>query len=240
MKILISGCSFTALTQNGKKKNLPDYLPGEVERYSEHGAGNTYIVRSLLSRLQELKNLGNLSDVKVICQLSYIHRYDLYLRNIDEIDKYKKSNPALVKSIQDDYYYTLAVNDQTTLCPDYYKYYQCITEDILRTIDLVMLLQNFCIRNNVPLKFFQFEGFYFQDWDSNCPDERKLNFYRKQIDYDNFFIDEPMKRFMYNRGYLEKNWTEVNESPTDDDCGHPLGWVHKNYYEEKLKDWVLS
>ena len=92
MKILISGCSFTALTQNGKKKNLPDYLPGEVERYSEHGAGNIYIVRSLLSRLQELKNLGNLSDVKVICQLSYIHRYDLYLRNLDEIDKYKKAN----------------------------------------------------------------------------------------------------------------------------------------------------
>ena len=181
MKILISGCSFTALTQKGKKKNLPDYLPGEVERYSEHGAGNIYIVRSLLSRLQELKNLGNLSDVKVICQLSYNYRYDLYLRNIDEIDKYKKANPTLVKSIQDDYYYTLAVNDQTTLCPDYYKYYQCETEDILRTIDLVMLLQNFCIRNNVPLKFFQFEGFYFQDWDSNQSYDKKLNFYRKQI-----------------------------------------------------------
>jgi|ETNmetMinimDraft_26_1059896.scaffolds.fasta_scaffold25513_3 hypothetical protein len=234
MKILISGCSFTALTQNGKKKNLPDYLPGEVERYSEHGAGNIYIVRSLLSRLQELKNLGNLSDVKVICQLSHIHRYDLYLRNLDEIDKYKKANPAmsLVKSIQDDYYYTLTVKYQTTLCPDYYKYYQCETEDILRTIDLVMLLQNFCIRNNVPLKFFQYEDFHFRPWPTNRTDDRNLNFYRKQIDYDKFFIDETMWDFMYNRGYLEKNWS--------DDGGHPNSWVHKNFYEEKLKDWVLS
>ena len=95
-------------------------------------------MRSLLSRLQELKNLGNLSDVKVICQLTYINRYDLYLRNIDEIDKYKKTDKNLVKSIQDDYYYTLGLNNQTILCPDYYKYYQCSTEDILRTIDLII------------------------------------------------------------------------------------------------------
>jgi hypothetical protein len=225
MKILISGCSFTALPVKGspetQKKSIPDYLPGEVERYSEQGAGNIYIVRSLLSRLQELKNLGNLSDVKVICQLTYSNRYDLYLRNIDEIDKYKKANPILVKSIQDDYYYTLSVNYQTTLCPDYYKYYQCETEDILRTIDLVMLLQNFCIRNNVPLKFFSFEGF-----------EKIKKGYIKSSDYDKFFIDETMWDFILTRGYLEKNWS--------DDGGHPNSWVHKNFYEEKLKDWVLS
>tara|TARA_B100001123_G_C15276475_1_gene1012366 strand:- start:573 stop:1244 length:672 start_codon:yes stop_codon:yes gene_type:complete len=223
MKILISGCSFTAPPiKNSPKtqKSIPDYLPGEVERYSEQGAGNIYIVRSLLSRLQELKNLGNLSDVKVICQLTYSNRYDLYLRNIDEIDKYKKTDKVLVKSIQDDYYYTLGLNNQTILCSDYYKYYQCSTEDILRTIDLVMLLQNFCIRNNVPLKFFQFESF------------EKINRYIKSSDYDKFFIDETMWDFILTRGYLEKNWSY--------DGSHPDGWVHKNYYEEKLKDWVLS
>ena len=195
MKILISGCSFTAPPIENSpetQKSIPDYLPGEVERYSEQGAGNIYIVRSLLSRLQELKNLGNLSDVKVICQLTYINRYDLYLRNIDEIDKYKKTDKNLVKSIQDDYYYTLGLNNQTILCPDYYKYYQCSTEDILRTIDLIMLLQNFCIRNNVPLKFFQFEGFDWTYWliklsfvSIQVKDlktfEKKINFYRKQM-----------------------------------------------------------
>ena len=195
MKILISGCSFTAPPIKNSpetQKSIPDYLPGEVERYSEQGAGNIYIVRSLLSRLQELKNLGNLSDVKVICQLTYINRYDLYLRNIDEIDKYKKTDKNLVKSIQDDYYYTLGLNNQTILCPDYYKYYQCSTEDILRTIDLIMLLQNFCIRNNVPLKFFQFEGFDWTYWliklsfvSIQVKDlktfEKKINFYRKQM-----------------------------------------------------------
>ena len=45
MKILISGCSFTAPPIKNSpetQKSIPDYLPGEVERYSERGAGNIY------------------------------------------------------------------------------------------------------------------------------------------------------------------------------------------------------
>ena len=251
MKILLSGCSITATPKsfhNGvwspayltekQAYALGECIDGDVEILSRDGAGNKYITRSLLRRLTELKG----QDLKVIYQITIADRYDFYFNHIqDNIDKTggyitEKIIPNFKGyTLPSDYethdkYYTLRTTaDVPNLVlsdveKNYIKYMASYGEQIISQIENILLIQNYCEIHNIPVKFIEYqrEGAWINS---------DFNDYLKFINFDNF-VDEPIIDYIYRMEFDKQEWTR--------DGGHPLGWVHKKFYEDKLKEWVLS
>tara|TARA_A100001391_G_scaffold193834_1_gene169550 strand:+ start:375 stop:1118 length:744 start_codon:yes stop_codon:yes gene_type:complete len=247
MKILLSGCSITAspkIVQNGvwipDGFALGECIDGDVEILSRDGAGNKFITRSLLYRLSELKD----TPLKVIYQITIGSRYDFYYNHLeDEMNQFEeytteKTIPNFVpyqNGLPKDYhnhdkYYTLRTTSEipnivlNDVEKNYVKYMYSNAESAISQIEYILMIQNYCDLNSIPVKFIEYQR-------ESMWNQQEFQDYKNLINFD-YFVDEPIMDYIVRNGIDKLEWTK--------DGGHPEGWVHKKFYEDKLKEWVLS
>jgi hypothetical protein len=143
--ILCSGCSFTIGSHKDDKNNDIDYkhwpvfLPTVTKNVAIGGAGNRLIARTILDHIDD-------PNVKAVAVMwSTVERYDWYM---PEFNAYKPEGASYTGAKQ-----------------NYLKYFYTEFNQLAKTLEYILLVQQTCKVRNKPYVFMHMGDMRYNDWD---------------------------------------------------------------------------
>lgn len=153
-RILSSGCSFTA-----EEFSFPNLLPGTVDNWAHHGAGNTYIRRQIQKQLFENPNYDY-----VFVQWSTIDRWDYpwpvkskkdtFLTEMDEDPLIDVDNKVSYFRMGTNY------NEKSKF---FYDNYYSLYGQLLETLENILFTQQTIEKYNIPYRMMTIANFLTTD-----------------------------------------------------------------------------
>jgi|TARA_B110000483_G_C18196000_1_gene543004 hypothetical protein len=187
--ILCSGCSFTIGSHKDVNNNdvdykhWPNFIPNS-KNVAIGGAGNRLIARRVLDNIDS-------STEAVVIMWSTIERYDWYM---PEYNAYKSEGASYTGPKE-----------------NYLKYFYTDFNQFAKTLEYILLIQNTCKVNNIPVLFSHMGDMVYADWDMN---KRDNSFFEKLKTND-------------EKHYIEQLWNQVN-------------WNNWMFHEEKSGLWQFT
>ena len=146
MTILCSGCSFTIGSHKDENHNdidylhWPEFLP-RSKNVAVGGAGNRLIARTILDNIDD----GVDKMEAVIVMWSTVERYDFY---DPQYNAYKSEGASFTGTKQ-----------------NYLKYFYSDFNQLVKTLEYILLVQHMCQARNLPLINCHMGDINYNDWD---------------------------------------------------------------------------
>jgi hypothetical protein len=246
--ILCSGCSFTIGSHKDVNNNdvdykhWPNFIPNS-KNVAIGGAGNRLIARTIL------ENISHECEA-VIVMWSTVERYDWYM---PEANAYKSEGASFTGPKE-----------------NYLKYFYTDFNQLAKTLEYILLIQNTCRVRNIPFIMTHMGDMRYGDWDMDrahgiqrAPDgtgsrrsldlsidrEPILSFEQKlQTDKERNFIKTLMEQVDWSRWVFYKDnggfWQFTNDGGYNWIAYHPPEQAHKDWVEQlinpKLKQLNIS
>jgi hypothetical protein len=236
--ILCSGCSFTIGSHKDVNNNdvdykhWPNFIPNS-KNVAIGGAGNRLIARTIL------ENISHECEA-VIVMWSTVERYDWYM---PEANAYKSEGASFTGPKE-----------------NYLKYFYTDFNQLAKTLEYILLIQNTCRVRNIPFIMTHMGDMRYGDWDMDrahgiqrAPDgtgsrrsldlsidrEPILSFEQKlQTDKERNFIKTLMEQVDWSRWVFYKDnggfWQFTNDGGYNWIAYHPPEQAHKDWVEQLI------
>lgn len=237
--ILCSGCSYTIGSHKNELgvdvdyKHWPDFIPNS-KNVAIGGAGNRLIARTILENISHECNA-------VIVMWSTVERYDWYM---PEYNAYKSEGASYTGPKE-----------------NYLKYFYTDFNQLAKTLEYILLVQQTCRVRNIPLIMTHMGDMRYNDWDmdkaygigraedgkganrvkydSSIDREPILSFEQKlQTDKERKFIKTLMEQVDWSKWIFHKDyggfWQFTNDGGYDWIAYHPPEQAHKDWVEQYI------